>query len=119
MLRPLVFWSYRLLLLAALIVCAVQGYRNRVKFELFQREWNAHANANKLYEESLRREIDGMYRTLYTDPDKVVPVTTPPVPTRTPSSVELWQRNRDKELRDRIGRLEQWRLRLQPQFEER
>lgn len=28
---------------------------------------------------------------------------------RRPSSVEIWQRNRDKELRDRIHRLEQWR----------
>lgn len=112
MFRPIAFWSYRLMLLVALVACAMQSYRNRVKYELFQLEWAAHAQAVKQFEESLRAEVDGMYRTLYSDPDKVV-VTVPPLPPRTPSAVELWQRNRDKEIRERILKLEQWRYRIE------
>lgn len=119
MFRQIACWSYRLMLLLAIIVCGIQSYRNRVKFELFQREWDSHAQAVKVFEAGIRNEVDGMYRTLYTDPDLKADVTVPPTPPREPSSVEIWQRNRDKELRDRIGRLEQWRLRVQTQFEER
>jgi len=70
----------------------------RIEFEAWQRERDVWRNG-------VRRELDTIYQTLYSPPD--TPATLP----RQPSQVELWQRTRDKELRDRINRLEQWRLR--------
>jgi len=57
---------------------------------------------------AIRTELDTIYKTLYAPPDNPAATVQPP---RQPSAVELWQRTRDKELRDRILRLEQWRLR--------
>lgn len=57
----------------------------------------------------VRREYGGrldlIERNLYGD--VAAALAAPP----TTSTVELWQRNRDRELRDRIQRLEEWRLR--------
>lgn len=55
----------------------------------------------------VRNALNDIYRTLYATPE---PSATPP---RRPSSVELWQQNRDKELRERLIRLERWRYTME------
>ena len=97
-----------LLLLGA--VCAVVGslwiytvYRVKVDVELLRNALEAHVADRQRTDAKWRAEFDTIYRTLYSPP-------TPTEPTRKPSAVETWQVNRDKELRARIQRLEEWRL---------
>lgn len=113
MLRLITIWFYRCLLLVAFAVCITQGYRNRLKYETSMHEFDTHYKDYKVFEESMRKQMDALYQTVYTDPAVTVPAIEPPAPPRQPSYVELWQQNRDKELRDRISRLEQWRLRVE------
>jgi hypothetical protein len=76
-------------------------YKLRVEFQVLRHEYTAHLTDREGKDQAWRAEFDNIYRTLY----------SPPEPTRRPSAVELWQINRDKELRDRIRALEQWRQR--------
>jgi hypothetical protein len=80
-------------------------YGVRRDARLLQLDIAAYRKDRAAKEDAIRAELDTIYRTLYSSPEVA---TTQP---RQPSQVELWQRNRDKELRDRIMRLEQWRLR--------
>src|SRR5262249_49463713 len=79
-------------------------YRVQRETTLLRLAVEAHQADRVKLDEAIRQELDTIYRTLYAPPE-----TEP----RQPSTVELWQRNRDKELRDRIARLEQWRLRME------
>lgn len=63
--------------------------------------------AQEAKERALRAELDEIARTIYASPD------TPPPPIRRPSGVEQWSINRDKEIRERIQRLEAWRYRME------
>ena len=57
----------------------------------------------------VRTALDDIYRTLYAAPAE----NPKSADTRRPSAVELWQRNRDQELRNRILRLERWRYEME------
>src|SRR5262249_20812611 len=85
-----------------IVLWADAVYRVRRAVALLRVELATHERNRLALDASVRAELDRIYQTLY------APVDTPPpqdVP-RQPSSVELWQRNRDKELRDRLTRLE-------------
>jgi hypothetical protein len=71
---------------------------------LMQLDIAAYRKDRAAKDTAIRVELDNIYRTLYSPPEIATPQP------RQPSQVELWQRNRDKELRDRINRLERWRL---------
>jgi len=79
-------------------------YQIRQDIAILRNQFRAHEADRGTKDAAFRAELDTIYRTLYAPPDVTVP-------DRQPSQVELWQRNRDKELRDRINRLEQWRMR--------
>ncbi len=61
--------------------------------------------------ETLNARVDQLERVLFGD--VVAKIEKSPL---RPNAVELWQRNRDKELRDRIRQLELWRLRSGDQW---
>jgi hypothetical protein len=95
------------------------SYKTRVEVEMVK---TRVATLNREFDvayKSVQDQLDTFYRTLYTEVEQK-PVTPPakPVPPRQPSTVELWQRNRDKELRDRIRVMEQWRQRMEQQLRE-
>src|SRR5262249_61109468 len=91
-----------------LVCVAAVIYRVRRYIALLLVHLAAHEQDRSAVDASVRAELDRIYQTLYAPVD--TPAATEP---RQPSSVELWQRNRDKELRDRLMRLEQWRLRME------
>jgi hypothetical protein len=91
------------LLFIGLWAWVLYGVRRDAK--LLQLDIAAYRKDRAAKDEAIRAELDTIYRTLYSSPETVTPQP------RQPSQVELWQRTRDKELRDRILRLEQWRLR--------
>jgi len=93
------------LLFVLTVMLAVRLYSLRREVTLLRIEQEATERERQVWRNSVRKELDTIYQTLYSPPEAVTPLP------RTPSQVELWQRNRDKELRDRIARLEQWRLR--------
>lgn len=103
---PLVvaFAASVLVLLAVVLLLGVRVYQNRREVWVLRLEYQAHLKDRLERDEGLRRELDGVYQTLYT------PLQTPSE-VRKPSAVELWQVNRDKELRERIRQLELWRSR--------
>lgn len=103
---PLVALVAILLLTAFLFVSlwARVIYVVRRDERLLQLDIAAYRKDRAAKDAAIRAELDNIYRTLYSPPE--VPTPQP----RQPSQVELWQRNRDKELRDRITRLERWRL---------
>ena len=82
----------------------------RARFEAADAEIRSH-------EEAFRRELDAIELTLYTAPNPPAgPVTTnvTPIPgtTRRESGVEQALSAQIRELRDRLSRLEEWRLRM-------
>lgn len=83
-------------------------FRLRREMTLLRIDYSAHLKDRAEKDDAVRAELDTIYRTLYSPPE-----AAPADATRQPSTVELWQRNRDKELRDRINRLEQWRLKME------
>ena len=89
-------------------LCVYTLYRVRLEVDLLQLAVEAHVKERQVKDEAWRAEFDTIYRTLYAAPD-----TTPAAAPRKPSAVEVWQVNRDKELRDRIRALEQWRQRAE------
>lgn len=94
--------------LVFIVLWADAVYRVRRDIALLRVQFAAHEHDRSAVDASVRAELDRIYQTLYAPVD--TPAATEP---RQPSSVELWQRNRDKELRDRLMRLEQWRLRME------
>src|SRR5262245_56861694 len=88
-----------LLLLGLVVMNALRVYSLRRELILLRIECEASVREREVWRGSVRTELDKVYQTLYTPPE----VATPQL--RQPSQVELWQRNRDKELRDRISRL--------------
>ena len=77
-------------------------FQNRRELTLLRIEYDTHLKNRTDRDDAIRAELDTIYRTLYSPPDLPAP--------RQPSQVELWQQNRDKELRERIQRLEAWRM---------
>lgn len=84
-------------------------------YALFQIQREAHLTSLTLdaeqkerakKDEEIRKELDLIYSTLY------APLETP-TQQRQPSTVELWQRNRDAELRNRINALERRMFKLE------
>lgn len=117
MLRSLRAWRHPfgalilMLMVAAGVFCALwiyTLYRVRVDVGVLQVSLEAHMKDHAVREAAWRAEFDEIYRTLYAPPPP--PATADTEPKRRPSSVELWQVNRDTELRARIQALEQWRL---------
>jgi len=90
-------------LLTLIVVLSTRLYGLRREVTLLRIAIDSQQRDREVWRESVRQELDTIYRTLYSPPDLPAP--------RQPSQVELWQRNRDKELRDRLSRLEQWRMR--------
>src|SRR5262245_34190007 len=91
--------------LALSAVWAYTVYRVRVELDVLRTLIDTHIRERVVQDAAWRKEFQQIYDTLYAAPD-----TTPPVE-RKPSQVELWQRNRDKAISDRLRALEQWRLR--------
>jgi hypothetical protein len=82
-------------------------YRVQVEVRVMKSVYESHIKERAVKDEAWRAEFDNIYKTLYSPPETIA------VPTdsqRRPSAVELWQVNRDKELRARIQQLERWRL---------
>lgn len=127
MLRPLasvqarhvalfVKWALVALALAILVFFIVYAFKTRRELEVLRTQYDTHVREKAVLDKVIQEQLDAFYRTLYTDPDlkkALEPPAKTPAGVRQPSYVELWQRNRDKELRDRINRLELWRLRTQ------
>lgn len=90
-------------------------YKTRVEMEILKRTLDTHLSERVVTDKAMQEQLDAFYRTLYTDPEAKAKT---PAPIRQPSTVELWQRNRDKELRDRILRMERWRLDMERQMRE-
>jgi hypothetical protein len=103
----LLFGALSVITLLALSAWAYTLYRLRVEVGLLRIEMGAHERERQVKDEAWRAEFDTIYRTLYSAPDAPVPE-----PLRRPSAVELWQKTRDAELRNRIRVLEQWRMRM-------
>jgi len=89
----------------ALLLWTYTLYRLRVEVSLIHLTIDAHLKERAIKDEAWRAEFDRIYGTLYEPPTATVE--------RKPSAVEVWQINRDKELRARIQRLEEWRLQMQ------
>ena len=99
-----------MLVVCSLTVLGVEMYRlYRVRVELatLRVAYDTHVKERAVLDAGITKQLDMLYRTLY------APIDLPTPQPRQPSAVELWQVNRDKELRDRILRLEQWRLKTQ------
>jgi len=109
MLRPIVvrrimLWSIEIfmagMMLALVILAARILYRLDFRTRLLTIELQQEIKTREIKDNALREELDQIYRTLYAPPD---------TKNRQQSQVELWQLNRDRELRQRIQRLERWR----------
>lgn len=85
-------------------------YQARVELTVLEVQVRRMALERVQQDEIIRKQLDSLYRTLYNPPE----IEKAPEP-RKPTYVELWQQNRDKELRERILRLEQWRYRVDRQ----
>src|SRR5262245_37284079 len=90
-----VLWAYTL-------------YHVRVEMNVLRTNFETHVTTRTVKDEAWRAEFDNIYRTLYAPPDTPTP-TAPPAPPRKPSTVEIWQLNRDKAISDRLAALEKWR----------
>lgn len=98
----LVFVAGLCLIFAALMIIN-QIYENKAQIGILQERAYSEAATRTKIDQAIRAELDDIYKTIYTAPD----------PKRPPTGIELWQKNRDKELRDRLTRLEQWRFRAE------
>jgi|SRR5262245_28336452 len=96
-----------LLLATMVVLLTVRLYTIRREVALLAIAIETEQRERETWRGSVRDELDGLYRTVYQ------PVDAPENASkaRQPSSVELWQKNRDAELRNRIRVLEQWRAR--------
>jgi hypothetical protein len=92
-----------LCLLGATLMIINQIYENKAQIDVLQERAHSDAATRTKIDQAIRAELDDIYKTIYTAPD----------PKRPPTGIELWQKNRDKELRDRLARLEQWRFRAE------
>jgi hypothetical protein len=82
-------------------------YQNSSEIALLRTEFDDHLKTDKVLYAAMQEWLKAIDAALYAPiPEKPVPAAT-----RKPTAVETWQLNRDKELRERINRLEQWRLR--------
>jgi hypothetical protein len=128
-----VVWSYRLLALALALYFVVYAWRTRREVEVLKTQVETEKRTQAAIAQSVQDQLDTFYRTLYTDPDvkdlqaeadvaaakvKAAADVAAKKLLRQPSVVELWQRNRDKELRDRIMRVERWRLDVERRLHE-
>lgn len=83
-------------------------YRNASELALVHAELRDHLKNDAVLDAALKDWVKALDAAIYAPiPDKPVPVGT-----RKPTAVETWQVNRDRELRERLQRLEQWRMRL-------
>jgi hypothetical protein len=84
------------------------SYRNTAQLAILRTEFDEHVKTQRATDKSLQEWIKALDAAIY------APIPEKPVAPalRKPTAVELWQLNRDKELRERIQRLEQWRLRM-------
>lgn len=103
------FVLFGVLTTICLVTLAVWGYtlyRIRVELNLVRIELAAYLKERAIKDEAWRAEFDTIYRTLYAPPTDIATAT------RRPSTVELWQQNRDAALQKRLRELEQWRYRM-------
>lgn len=114
----LVVWTLKLLATALMLYWMWYGLQNRERIEILEKQVAAQFRDRVVFAKQVQAQLDGFYRTLYTDPDlkpQVIAVIQEP---RRPSVVEVWQLNRDKELRTRIERMERWRVEIERQLRE-
>jgi hypothetical protein len=83
-------------------------YANASNLAILTAEYEAHLRTDQAQHKQMQDWLKTIDAALY------APIPEKPSPTviRKPTAVETWQVNRDKELRERINRLEQWRLRM-------
>jgi hypothetical protein len=98
-------WGLAIILAAALSLWFAQWryatYRNTTGLALVQNMLQAEIARSRVIDDAFRAELKDIQRTLYTEPESKL---------RQPSMLEAWSINRDNELRARIKRLEEWRM---------
>ena len=87
-------------------------YRIRVELSTLRVQYDTHVKERVVLDAGITKQLDMLYRTLY------APIDLPTPQPRQPSAVEVWQVNRDKELRQRLVVLEQWRLKTSTTLEQ-
>lgn len=101
--RALLLFVVGLLALAFVVATLArirEGYRLQTDVALLTERFQAHVLHDVAEHAQLAQTLAQMRATLYGERT---------LPKRQPSTVEVWQKNRDAELRRRIAALEQWR----------
>jgi anti-sigma factor ChrR (cupin superfamily) len=110
----------------ALVFAMIVGYatyiglRLRVTYTLNARverlmaEQSALMQQNDQFHDQISARLDELERLMFGEVLAKIDTSAPGTP-RTTASVQLWQKNRDAELRKRLAALEQWRAKVDEQ----
>jgi hypothetical protein len=113
--RRVIWWyglCYGLLIIGAVaVVFHIRAARDLgLELTRLQVQVTGLADRNDLLQREAQERLTVIERTLFGD---VVAKLDKPGGAAPQARVELWQLNRDRDLRDRLARLEQWRLRTE------
>lgn len=113
---PFIVLALTCAMLVAFVAYAT--FRLRVTYELqtalaqFQAERASLFEANRREHQAVSERLDELERVLFGD--VLVKIAAQLKAAKPPmTAMQVWQRNRDRELRDRLTRLEEWRLALE------